>query len=45
MAIGEYTAAFTNRYGVYTMIFIAFALTAGFLYSFNFTTLFGSVPQ
>jgi hypothetical protein len=45
MSIREYTAAFTNRYGVYTMIFILFALAVGFLYAFNFTGMFGSVPQ
>lgn len=44
MAFREYTAAFTNRFGVYTMIFVVFALCAGFLYAFNFTSLFGRPP-
>ena len=45
MAVREYTAAFTHRYGVYVMIFIVSALAAGFLYAFNFTSLFGVPPQ
>jgi hypothetical protein len=45
MAAREYTAAFTHRYGIYVMIFIAFGLVSGFLYAFNFTTLFGVPPQ
>lgn len=44
MAAREYTAAFTHRYGVYTMIFIVSALVLGFLYAFNFTNLFGVPP-
>lgn len=45
MLLREYTTAFTNRYGVYTMILILFTLSAGFLYAFNFTTMFGMPPQ
>ena len=45
MAAREYTAAFTHRYGVYMMIFIVVTLAAGFLYAFNFTSLFGAPPQ
>jgi hypothetical protein len=44
MAFREYTAAFTSRYGVYTTIFVLFALAAGFLYAFNFTSMFGLAP-
>lgn len=43
MALGEYTAAFTSRYGTYAILFIAFLLAAGFFYAFNFTTLFGAI--
>ena len=45
MAAREYTTAFTHRYGVYVMIFIALALALGFLYAFNFTSMFGVPPQ
>lgn len=46
MAIGEYTAAFTSRYGTYAILFVALVLTGGFLYAFNFTTMFGGgAPQ
>lgn len=45
MAFREYTAAFTHRYGVYTMIFIVLALALSFLYAFNFTSLFGIPPS
>jgi hypothetical protein len=44
MAAREYTTAFTHRYGVYVMIFIVSALVLGFIYAFNFTTLFGNPP-
>lgn len=44
MAFREYTAAFTHRYGVYTIIFIVFTFCASFLYAFNFTNLFGMPP-
>lgn len=43
MAFGEYTAAFTSRYGAYTMLLIALLLAAGFVYAFNYTTLFGAI--
>jgi hypothetical protein len=43
MAFGEYTVAFTSRYGAYAIMFIAFLLAAGFFYAFNFTTLFGAI--
>jgi hypothetical protein len=43
MAFGEYTVAFTSRYGTYAIMFIAFLLAAGFFYAFNFTTLFGAI--
>lgn len=44
MPLREYATAFTHRYGVYTMIFIIFALCASFLYAFNFTNMFGRPP-
>jgi D-alanyl-lipoteichoic acid acyltransferase DltB (MBOAT superfamily) len=47
MAISEYTAAFTHRYSPYALLAIALALMFGFLYAFNFTSMFGGgiTPQ
>jgi hypothetical protein len=42
MALGEYTALLTSRYGTYAFLLVAFLFAAGFLYAFNFTTLFGA---
>jgi len=43
MALGEYTAAFTSRYGTYAMLGIALLIALGFVYAFNYTTLFGNM--
>jgi hypothetical protein len=41
MVARESTAAFNQRYGIYTVIFTAFLLAAGLLYLYNFTSVLG----
>lgn len=41
MVSRESTAAFNQRYGIYTLILTVFLLAAGVLYLYNFTSVLG----